>query len=162
MANIIFGTLDLALGPRTQKYWTDIKIVWWVGRWEWETDQLFCLLHKESPLTWSGFSLCLFCTMEYIIDQAEFLPPIQFSTFWVLKIFAKREQVKLLHPNKGYFHSPLYGFWLTMTSLHIIYSIVRKGEIWARIAIMETTAHVVLKVKIPSKLHWKQSKNLVW
>ena len=42
----------------------------------------------SSSLHWLNLRFFMpFCTVEHISDQPKFLPPIQFSTFWVPKLF---------------------------------------------------------------------------
>ena len=83
-------------------------------------------------MTWSGFSLCPFWTMEYISGQTKFLPPIQFSTYWALKLLF----YILQHNVPRISHSHLQTVFSSF-----IYSIVRKWESWTQIKSMETTLY---------------------
>ena len=79
-----------------------------------------CISHSHLQTVFSSFlfpGLPFLCSLEAFLmwltvwkDQLKMYLPIDI-------IFAQREQVKLLsRPKKCHFHSPLYLFWLTMTS----------------------------------------------
>ena len=69
--------------------------------------------HPKPALSVSSFLMLIFQSIVWLTiqkDQLKMCLPIKV-------IFAQRERVKLLSsPKKCYFHSPLYVFWLTMTS----------------------------------------------
>ena len=60
------------------------------------------LVEIYNDRAYSEFSLCLFCTTEYISNQAEYFPPtLQISPFQVLKLLlyspAQRNATFILH-----------------------------------------------------------------
>ena len=81
---------------------------------------------QQSPLAYSGFFLCLFCTMEFISDQAKYFPlPAKFPHFKRSNCFIVPPKEMLLSFSIGTF---LTNYDITDRKLYytLFYSIVQK------------------------------------